>query len=632
MKIRAHVDESCPGHMGSAICVSFKWNRTSVDRIKTIPGARWSKRARHWHLPLETLNCHLLRKEFGTALVVTKGLSRWYREREKQEEKMHNLAQSEEGLITRLWEEMPALARAIHLGPRGKFMTSEERAEALKGPGSYQAADVRYLVESPGPINGNEQGLGKTLEHIAMVWEEGIEEGDHLVLCPRSAVEGTWGKELRNWHLDRDDVEVFMMSDTGKKEDKEFDRWQASKARVRWVVMNPGKLRAQQDPFRNSKIIAKAKGKKKEAACYCKRAKYAHEHYELRLPGVMSTHWSTICIDEAHREGVKNPESITARTISAMSAGKKVLMTGTPMAKLGGWDLWGLLHFQNPKRFGSKWSFVDGYYEVIDGHFGKKIGPLREDREEALFKALSTFILRRTKKEVFSELPDKIYNEILVEMTPRQRTQYKMMSDESWAPAGPDEMEGVGTLPRRTRLKQLANGHCKIDAGGIAPIRSPKVERMIENVKDLGGKHLVFTRSRRMAEFALADLQQAGLYSMALTGKTKREGRAELIEGMQEGDLEVAVIVTTAGGTSLTLDMADHVHFLDESDNPGNDEQAEDRAHRVSRIHQVTVWIYRTIGTIDVDIAQQKEGKSATHRRLLDDRRRITSSYYQAST
>jgi SNF2 family DNA or RNA helicase len=70
------------------------------------------------------------------------------------------------------------------------------------------------------------------------------------------------------------------------------------------------------------------------------------------------------------------------------------------------------------------------------------------------------------------------------------------------------------------------------------------------------------------------------------------------------------------------LDAADDVHLIDELWDPGEDEQAEDRAHRVSRIHQVTVFTYRTLGTIDEDIAMTKWEKKETHSLILDIRRK----------
>jgi SNF2 family DNA or RNA helicase len=76
-----------------------------------------------------------------------------------------------------------------------------------------------------------------------------------------------------------------------------------------------------------------------------------------------------------------------------------------------------------------------------------------------------------------------------------------------------------------------------------------------------------------------------------------------------------------AGGVSITLDAADEVHILDELDNPEENEQLEDRAHRASREHQVTIYYYRSEGTIDTNIGEAVEGKRQEQHRVLDERR-----------
>ena len=219
-------------------------------------------------------------------------------------------------------------------------------------------------------------------------------------------------------------------------------------------------------------------------------------------------------------------------------------------------------------------------------------------------------------------------------MSKRQETQYRRMLEEAISQLGTKEITAGGILDKIVRLKQFANGHCKVDpeTGEIIPIASEKVEAMIEKMREVGmfdegstRKQLVFSQSRRMVEYIAKRLEKEGLGIATITGSTK--DRRELVRRFQEeDDIRVMVIVTTAGGVSLTLDRADEVHLIDEMWSPDDDAQAEDRAHRVSRIHQVTVFIYRSIGTIDEDIALSKAEKADSHERILDVRRRILSS------
>jgi SNF2 family DNA or RNA helicase len=140
-------------------------------------------------------------------------------------------------------------------------------------------------------------------------------------------------------------------------------------------------------------------------------------------------------------------------------------------------------------------------------------------------------------------------------------------------------------------------------------------------------KQLVFSQSRKMVEYTAERIAKRGLPVAVISGRTRN--RRELVDAFQGSDLyRVMCIVTTAGGVSLTLDAADEVHLIDEMWSPDDDEQAEDRAHRVSRIHQVTVFIYRSIDTVDQDIALAKLEKADSHERILDVRRRLMERHY----
>jgi len=88
-----------------------------------------------------------------------------------------------------------------------------------------------------------------------------------------------------------------------------------------------------------------------------------------------------------------------------------------------------------------------------------------------------------------------------------------------------------------------------------------------------------------------------------------------------EGGPRVFVLNSKAGGLSINLDAADEVHCLDELDNPEDNEQLEDRAHRASRNHQVTILYYRTVGTYDTNVALSVEDKRLAQFEVLDGRR-----------
>jgi SNF2 family DNA or RNA helicase len=148
-----------------------------------------------------------------------------------------------------------------------------------------------------------------------------------------------------------------------------------------------------------------------------------------------------------------------------------------------------------------------------------------------------------------------------------------------------------------------------------------------------GGKTLIFSQFREMVELVNSMLEKKGVSTAIISGKTNQPGyRRAVMDRFQEGDLSVVCIVTTAGGVSLTLDAADSAHFIDETWAPDDQEQAEDRIHRGSRMHETTIYHYRGIDTIDETIAIESADKDRQHKFLLDERRKIIAKHRKLST
>lgn len=672
MRVTAEIrDGKCNAR--NRICVRFAFSRELLGQIKKIPGSSYVKKPpKHWHVPQDMETCRLLRAEFGDELEFGPNLKAWGESQIRTERKMGSIAKKDTATLTRLPFVLPQLYEAVHLGPLGKHMTEQEKQDALLAPGSYQCADTEFLAQGDGTINGNEQGTGKTIEWIASVWEAGLEEGDHLIICPKAAADATWEPELEKWQAEvLDQVGIFMCVQDEKEERQQvIDQWLSSDKPVRWVIVNPHMLMMRKDPYerKRKKYVKEAKdeyelrngeraprellddlyeealeiwprprmtmavkgARKEETACRCRAKKGPHEHYEDPFPELYATTWRTVCIDEAHKGVVRNHKGITFKSLTRLDVSdKKCCMSGTPMKKLGGVDLWGMLHYLHPEQFSSYWQFADSFFEVTDNGFGKKVGLLRPERQEAMFRQLSPYLLRRTKKECAPWLPEKLYVDVPVHMTARQKQQYERMERDAFLNVGTHELSASATLDKLVRLKQFANAHCRIDEDGkVQPIDSPKVDAMMAKMEECGlfepgeqSPHLVFSQSRRMCKLIYDRLAAEGLRVGAIAGGTKN--RRQLREDFQSGKYDALVIVTTAGGVSLTLDRADYVHLIDEMWSPDEDEQAEDRAHRVSRIHQVTVFIYRSVGTIDEDIAVSKADKKESHEIILDVRRRV---------
>lgn len=614
-----------------------------VAAVKQVDGYGFIKEPRkHWHVPLDMESCRRLRSVYGSALQIGPNLYSWAVNAARQERTLGSLAAADTAALVRLQDHLPTLYRAMHLGPKGLIMSDEEKAAHLAtGDPSFQCADVRFLVESPHPLNGNQQGLGKTPEWIAAVWEAGIEAGSHLVIAPSAAVDGTWEPELEQWQADAN-VEVGIFACTGNRKQREevIASFMASTAPVKWLCVNPQMVQFRKDPSRTSSLIISIPGenKKSRAGCHCGAKKGSHEHYLTPYPELFQIHWATTAIDECHKGNIRNHKTLTSQSIHTLRQDKRTCFSGTPMKKQGS-DLWGILHWLRPDVFTSYWRLAEGYFDVDDNGYGKKVGALRADREEAFYRMLMPYVIRRTKAEVLPWLPPKHYVEVPCNMTEAQVKQYNEMEEDGAARLGDDRVTTTSILAEFTRLSQFSFGAWAFnDTGKMVPTEdSGKLEAMLQKMEeanvfeDSTVKQLVFSQYREVVELVARVLEAKGVKVSIVSGKQNKRGQRRAIrEAFQTGDTQVLCIVTTAGGVSLTLDAADTVHMLDDMWSPDDTEQAEDRAHRASRVHQVTVYQYRTKDSIDQYRAETSADKEVQQKRILDGRRAIVAKWLEA--
>lgn len=654
---------------GSRIVVRFPYDEDLVNRMRTVAGRRWSKAETAWTVPADWQSAIELRRAFGAFLALGPELRVWGSREKARQEKLVHLANAKTAELENLPAANPTIYEAIHLGPRGVGMTSNERRLALADNPSFQAADVRFMVDSSNPLNANHMGLGKTIETIAAIEEGGL-YGPVLVVAPVSAAEGTWPAELERWQ----EQPHWLCRGSAREKaqiQEEFADYAAAGG-AGYLIINPAQLTMKETVERcwhhrgvNHKTV---KGLKVIQQCassihaverpwqdwqdYPKRCSHK---IEAPYPMLFRIKWAAIVFDESHEFGLLNPKALTgkgARNLKIAEGGKKFLLSGTPM---GGKPikLFHILQFLNPKVFTSKWRFAEQYLEIDDNGFGKTIGGIRrceehrlsgirpahgvcpscDDYEDRMFKALNPFILRRTKSEVLTDLPPKQHVSLACPFgSARHRKQYNDFAKDSEMVIGGENVSAVNVISEYTRLGQFAWGTwSRGDDGKLVPtVDSGKLDVLEEKLTELGifdkdgsEQAVIFSQYRSIVNLVHGWLVEKGVAAGKLTGDTNKKGeRGALKDSFQgEGGLRVLVISTKAGGTSLTLDRASHVFILDESWNPDDQEQAEDRCHRASRIHQVTVYRLVTEGTIDEYRREVNWEKAAVNRNVMDLRR-----------
>lgn len=625
---------------GNRIVLRSDYDPDVVRSIREIAGRRFSKADNdpHWTVPLDLSVCRQMRSLFGDDLMLGSQLIAWGRQEVSQEQSLSKIATADSAELARLQHKLPSLYRAVHLGPAGIFMSPEEADEAMAGPGSYQTADIKFLVESPCPLNGNQQGLGKTLELIGAVYEADMEVGSHLVIAPLAAIDATWPEELERWQMDNaDNVGVWSCLGGKAAKQKAIDSFMSSDKPVKWLLVNPQMIQFRKTDDEGAKVVRKAATKEFSKACHCRRTTEAHWHYVPAFPELFDVEWNTITIDECHKGSIRNHRSLTSMSINNLKSAdgcKRVAMSGTPMKKQGS-DIWGILHWLRPQVFTSYWSFANQFFEVTNNGYGSSVGGLLSSKEQEFFRFLTPYVLRRTKSECLPWLPPKQYVDVYVTMSGKQDKQYRQMEANGAAQIADEEISTTSILAEMTRLRQFSNSFATLsDDNRVIPTReSAKIEALFEKMDETGifddnsdQKTIIFSQFREMIELVHGMVAERGVKCEIISGSTNKTGQRKAIkESFQNGDTRVLCIVTTAGGVSLTLDAADSAHFIDESFAPDDDEQAEDRIHRASRNHNVTIYRYRSRNSIDDVIAQASIDKKTAHERILDIRRSLVN-------
>jgi len=304
-----------------------------------------------------------------------------------------------------------------------------------------------------------------------------------------------------------------------------------------------------------------------------------------------------IVLDEA--QAIKNAGSQVAKAARLLKSEHRIALTGTPIENHLN-DLWSLFEFLNPGMLGRASIFKLQTSEAGD-----------DESRKLLSQALRPFILRRTKREVARDLPDKVEQTVLCNMGKQQEALYNELRDHyRGSLMGMVRKQGLArskihVLEALLRLRQAACHPALLDQNRIEE-SSAKLDVLTLQLQDLlaeGHKALVFSQFTSMLAIVKKHLDQRNIAYEYLDGQTRN--RKERIEHFQSAaDCGVFLISLKAGGLGLNLTAADYVFLLDPWWNPAVEMQAIDRAHRLGQTRQV--FAYRLIcrNTVEEKIAE----------------------------
>lgn len=435
----------------------------------------------------------------------------------------------------------------------------------------YQMEGVAFmksmLAQVGGTLLADDMGLGKTLQSLCAV---SLLDGDGvaLVVCPTSLL-GNWKAEAAKF----------------------FPKWKV--------------------------VIYHGSGRRLDETADLVITSYALVARDLEKLREVS--WKAVLLDEASL--IRNAKTQAAKAVCQLESNHRLALTGTPVENSVA-DLWSLFRFLLPGYLGREKDFAERYEK-----------PLRKGQADPallsrLRKRIAPFMLRRVKKDVAKDLPEKLMIIESAGMTEMQSDMYhslmrdgaQVVAEFTAASGGARQGARMQMLTLLLRLRQAASdprllGLPDKDAAG------GKIERLRELVGEaIGGGHkvLVFSQFTGMLSLISEALESDGINHCLLTGST-RDRAGEVARFQKPDGPPVFLISLKAGGYGLTLTEADTVVHFDPWWNPAVEAQATDRAHRIGQTKTVNVYKFITKGTVEEKILALQEKKKAVLDAAFDE-------------
>ena len=428
----------------------------------------------------------------------------------------------------------------------------------------YQRSGFDWLMRlarwAPGAILADDMGLGKTLQALAVMLAR-REDGPTLVVAPTS-VAFNWRREAARF---TPDLEVRLIR-SGATIDRLDDIGSGCV-----VITSYGLATRYVDDFAN---VA----------------------------------WGTVVYDEA--QALKNPATQRAKAARAIEGEFTLALTGTPIENRSD-ELWSAFRVVVPGLLGSHASFRDRFAVPIERHGD-------EAAARALAMLVSPFVLRRLKRDVARDLPDRIETRLDVELSAGERSLYDGFRARLLEELGGQDVERFAVLAAITRLRQLACHPGLVDPTHSG--HSSKTVALVERLTELaanGQRALVFSQFTSLLDLVEPALSETGLSYLRLDGSTPPNRREQLVDEFQQKTADVFLLSTKAAGQGLNLTAATQVFHLDPWWNPATEDQATDRAHRIGQSEPVTVVRMVATGTIEEAIYDLHESKRALVDSLL---------------
>lgn len=313
-----------------------------------------------------------------------------------------------------------------------------------------------------------------------------------------------------------------------------------------------------------------------------------------------------VILDES--QNIKNVTAQATQAVHLLNAEHRLALSGTPVEN-NLTELYSLFRFLNPAMFGSLEVFNQRYTYPIQKDGDKNV-------LHQLRRKIYPFLLRRLKKDVLTELPDRIDQTLVVEMSDRQRKlyeerrkYYKTIIDSDIKKEGIHKAQFV-MFQALNELRQIASIPENFSDGKIA---SPKIEQLVNSLQEAvenGHKVVVFFNFLTGIELVAERLAELGIAYVEMTGATTN--RKKVVDKFQKDpDCMVMLMTLKTGGVGLNLTAADTVFIFEPWWNKAAEEQAINRLHRIGQTSKVLAYSIIAQNTIEEKILllQQKKAE-----------------------
>uniref|UniRef100_A0A7S2S617 Uncharacterized protein n=1 Tax=Mucochytrium quahogii TaxID=96639 RepID=A0A7S2S617_9STRA len=510
-----------------------------------------------------------------------------------------------------------------------------QEEEALQQPAlmtggrlrDYQVKGYKWMVglyeNGLHGILADEMGLGKTVQTIALIahLREKQAYGPFLLVVPLSTVTN-WVSEIEKWCPD-----MPVLQYHGSK---------AERAELRERYLKPASVKRNMAQFPVTVTTYEIVCRDRKDLQRCK--------------------WKHIIVDEGHR--LKNFKCRLIRELNELCGGSvmrgganKILLTGTPLQNNLS-ELWSLLNFLMPEIFDDLVFFqsvfaFDGVGSTEDEN--KLVEKQKEQNIVGkLHKILAPFMMRRLKVEVEKNMPSKKEVVLYVPMTPMQRQMYESIMSRDFAAllekatGNKTQLNNIMMQLRKCSLHPYLHYEPSDNSGKFvtderlveASGKLLALDKMLKHLKAGKSKVLIFSQFTTMLDI-LQDyfsLLRPQWKVCRIDGTTKLEDRKSQMHSFNNDPEHFCFLLSTrAGGVGINLIAADTVVIFDSDWNPHQDNQAQDRCHRIGQTKNVMVYRMITAKSVELKILERANSKRKLERVVCATQATISNSHKTSS-